>query len=172
MGPVEVVFLVLIVLFGVIGVVRGWQQELGVTTMLLLTLFAITFLFARDEPGRLDSLFVRIGLTQDQIVVVTSLMAVAALLIVTFISYQGLGLTYPGSKKSNFLSLLVGLINGYLLAGSIWYYLERAGWPLADVVPPFSQFYTFFSQILPPAIFGWQFFILLAVGMLILRVAR
>jgi hypothetical protein len=172
MGPVEIVFLVVIVLFGAIGVVRGWQQELGVTTMLLLTLFAITFLFAREEPGRLDAVLVRIGIAEDQIVVITSLVAVVALLVVTFISYQGLGLTYPGSKKSGFLSLAVGLINGYLLAGSIWYYLEKAGWPLANVTPPFSQFYQFFSQILPPAIFGWQFFILLAVGMLILRVAR
>ena len=43
MGPVEVVFLILIGLFGAIGVVRGWQRELGVTTMLLITLFVIEF---------------------------------------------------------------------------------------------------------------------------------
>jgi hypothetical protein len=172
MGPVEIVFIVVIVLFGAIGVVRGWQHELGVTTMLLITLFAITFLFARDEPGRLDAVLVGLGLAEDQLVVITSLVAVVALLMVTFISYQGLGLTYPGSKKSGLLSLLIGLVNGYLLAGSLWYYLERAGWPLTNVVPPFSEFYQFFSLILPPAIFGWQFFILLAVGMLILRVVK
>jgi hypothetical protein len=94
------------------------------------------------------------------------------LLLVTFISYQGLGLVYPGTGKSSFLSLMIGLINGYLFAGSIWYYLARADWPLANVVPPFSSFYDFFVMILPPEIFGWQFFILLAVGMLILRVVR
>lgn len=172
MGPVEVVFLVVIALFGAIGIVRGWQNELGVTTMLLLTLFVITFLFPTDAPGRLDPVLLRLGATEDQLVIITSIIAVIALLVVTFVSYQGLGLTYPGSKKNNLLSLAIGLINGYLLAGSVWYYLARANWPLAKVVPEFSSFYLFFSQILPPAIFGWQFFILLAVAMLILRVIR
>jgi hypothetical protein len=45
MGPVEGVFLAIIAMFGAIGVVRGWQQELGVTTMLLLALFVISFIF-------------------------------------------------------------------------------------------------------------------------------
>lgn len=172
MGPVEVVFLVVIALFGAIGIVRGWSNELGVTTMLLLTLFVITFLFPTGAAGRVDSLLLRIGVEDSQLIVITSLIAVVALLAVTFVSYQGVGLTYPGGKKNNLLSLLIGLINGYLLAGSVWYYLERANWPLANVTEPFSDFYKFFSMILPPAIFPWQFFILLAVAMLILRVIR
>lgn len=172
MGPVEVVFLVMIALFGAIGIVRGWNNELGVTTMLLLTLFVITFLFPTDATGRIDSLLLGIGIDDDQLIVITSLTAVVMLLVVTFVSYQGLGLTYPGGKKNSLLSLLIGLVNGYLLAGSIWYYLERANWPLANVTEPFSDFYKFFSQILPPAIFPWQFFILLAVAMLVLRVIK
>lgn len=172
MGPVEVVFLVVIALFGAIGIVRGWSNELGVTTMLLLTLFVITFLFPTETAGRLDSLLVRVGVAENQVIVITSLIAVVALLAVTFISYQGMGLTYPGGKKNNLLSLLIGLINGYLLAGSVWYYLDRANWPLATVTEPFSDFYEFFSLILPPAIFPWQFFILLAVAMLVLRVVK
>lgn len=172
MGPVEVVFLVVIALFGAIGIVRGWSNELGVTTMLLLTLFVIIFLFPTGATGRIDSLLLRIGVDESQLIVITSLIAVVALLAVTFISYQGVGLAYPGGKKNNLLSLLIGLVNGYLLAGSLWYYLERANWPLTNVTEPFSDFYKFFSQILPPAIFPWQFFILLAVAMLILRVIK
>lgn len=172
MGPVEVVFLVVIALFGAIGVVRGWQQELGVTTMLLLALFVITFVFATAVGDRVTSALASADVSEAQITTIQSLVAVGLLLAVTFISYQGLGLTYPGGKKNGLLSLAVGLINGYLLAGSIWYYMAEADWPLANVVPEFSEFYLFFSQILPPAIFGWQFFILLAVGMLILRVIK
>ena len=52
MGPVEVVFLVVIGIFGAIGVVRGSQRELGVTTMLLLALFVITFLFTSPAGSR------------------------------------------------------------------------------------------------------------------------
>ena len=67
---------------------------------------------------------------------------------------------------------MVGLVNGYLFAGSIWYDLALAHWPFTNVVPTYTTFYNFFVQILPPAIFGWQFFILLAVAMLILRVGQ
>lgn len=172
MGPVEVVFLILIGLFGAIGVVRGWQRELGVTTMLLITLFVIEFVFTTSVGQRVESFFAGAGVSQEQMVVAESMIAVGLLLLVAFISYQGQSLVYPGSGKNSFLSLLIGLLNGYLFAGSIWYYLARADWPLADIVPDFSQFYDFFVQILPPAIFGWQFFILLAVAMLILRVVK
>jgi hypothetical protein len=172
MGPVEIVFLVVIGLFAAIGVVRGWQRELGVTTMLLITLFVITFTFSTAVGDRITSALSSAGVSQGQVATFQSLFAVGLLLLVTFISYQGLGLVYPGTGKNNFLSLLIGLVNGYLLAGSIWYYLARADWPLSKVEPPFSAFYDFFVQILPPEIFGWQFFILLAVAMLIIRVIR
>lgn len=172
MGPVEIVFLVVIGLFSAIGIVRGWQRELGVTTMLLITLFVVTFIFSTAVGDRLNSALVGFGVSEAQLTTLQSLFAVGLLLVVTFISYQGLGLVYPGTGKKNFLSLMIGLINGYLLAGSIWYYLARADWPLVTVEPPFSAFYNFFVQILPPEVFGWQFFILLAVAMLIIRVIR
>ncbi len=172
MGPVEVVFLVVIAIFGAIGVVRGWQRELGVTTMLLLALFVVEFVLTTPVGERVESFLSGANVTDAQIIALQSMAAVGLLLLVTFISYQGLGLVYPGSGKNNFLSLMIGLVNGYLFAGSIWYYLARANWPLVNVVPDFSSFYKFFVQILPPEIFGWQFFILLAVGMLIIRVIR
>jgi hypothetical protein len=172
MGPVEGVFLAIIAIFGAIGVVRGWQQELGVTTMLLLALFVISFIFTTTVGDRLNSALTGVGVSESGMITLQALFAVGLLLIVTFISYQGVGLAYPGGKKNSLLSLAIGLLNGYLLAGSIWYYLAEADWLGANIVPDFSQFYLFFSQILPPAIFGWQFFILLAVTMLILRVVK
>lgn len=172
MGPVEIVFLVVIGIFGAVGVVRGYQRELGVTTMLLITLFVLGFLTESSFGTRLDTFLKDTGMSEEALASFWALVAVGVLLVVTFISYQGLGLVYPGSGKNAFLSLIVGLVNGYLFAGSIWYYLADAGYPLADVVPDFSTFYDFFVQILPPAIFGWQFFILLAVAMMIIRVIK
>jgi hypothetical protein len=172
MGPVEIVFLVVIGLFGAIGVVRGWQRELGVTTMLLLALFVIEFVLTTPIGTRVESFLSGANVSEAQIVTLQSMAAVGLLLLVTFISYQGLGLVYPGTGKNSFVSLLIGLLNGYLFAGSTWYYLARADWPLLNVTPEYSSFYNFFVQILPPEIFGWQFFILLAVAMLIIRVIR
>jgi hypothetical protein len=91
---------------------------------------------------------------------------------VAFISYQGLGLAFPGSGQNHFVSLLVGLVNGYLFAGSIWWYLQSAGWPLGKVTQTYTPLYEFLVQLLPPAIFGWQFYILVAVAMLIFRVVK
>ena len=172
MGPIEILFLVVIGLFGAIGVVRGYQRELGVTTMLLLALFVIEFFMATTLGDRVTGVFSNLGVSETQIDTIVDLTACAVLLIVTFISYQGLGLVYPGSGRNNFLSLLIGLLNGYLFAGSIWWYLQNAGWPLAKVTEPFTPAYDFLVQLLPPEIFGWQFFILVAVAMLIIRVIR
>jgi hypothetical protein len=173
MGPIEWVFIVVIVLWGFIGLVRGYQRELGVTTMLLLTLFALQFLFDSQLTERLDAALLGMGATESNLVVLQSLFAVTVLIIVMFISYQGVILLYPGTGSYPLMSFLVGLLNGYLFAGSIWYYLDRAGWPIVDrVIPDYTPFYELFVQLLPPAVFGWQFFILLAVAMLILRVLK
>lgn len=172
MGPIELLFLTLFVLFGAIGVVRGYQRELGVTTMLLLALFVISFFMATALGDRIVSALVNIGMSETQVNTVVNLSACLLLMVVTFISYQGLGLVYPGSGQNHFVSLLIGLLNGYLFAGSLWWYLQSAGWPLGKVTATYTPVYDFLVQLLPPEIFGWQFFILVAVAMLIIRVAR
>ena len=172
MGPIELLFLTIFGLFGAIGVVRGYQRELGVTTMLLLALFVIEFFMATALGDRVTALLSNAGVSETQIATIVDLTACAVLLFVTFISYQGLGLIYPGSGRNHFLSLLIGLLNGYLLAGSIWWYLQSAGWPFGKVTDTYTPVYEFLVKLLPPEIFGWQFFILVAVAMLIIRVVR
>ena len=172
MGPIELLFLTIFGLFGAIGVVRGYQRELGVTTMLLLALFVIEFFMATALGDRVTAVLSNAGVSETQIATIVDLTACAVLLFVTFISYQGLGLIYPGSGRNHFLSLLIGLLNGYLLAGSIWWYLQSAGWPIGKVTETYTPVYEFLVKLLPPEIFGWQFFILVAVAMLIIRVIR
>jgi hypothetical protein len=158
-------------IFGVIGIVRGYQRELGVTTMLLITLFVITF--TDEQLGeRITALLLDAGLSESAITSLFSVFACSLLVLVTFISYEGVSLVFPGTGGKWFLSLLVGLTNGYLFAGSIWYYLSEADWILVQVLPDYSPLYEFLVNFLPPAIFGWPYFILLAVGMLLLRVVR
>ena len=172
MGPIELLFLVLVALFGGIGLVRGYQRELGVTTMLLLGLFVIGFFSATVLGDRCTTVLTNLGLSQTDIKTLVNLTACGVLLLVAFISYQGLGLIYPGSGQNHFVSLLVGLIDGYLLAGSIWWYLQDAGWPFAKVTTTYTSLYEFLVQLLPPATLSWQFCILVAVTMLIIRVVK
>ncbi len=172
MGPIELLFLTVIGLFGAIGLVRGYQRELGVTTMLLLALFVIEFFTSTALGDRVITVLTNLGLSQTQLATIVDLTACGVLLLITFISYQGLGLIYPGSGQNHFVSLMVGLINGYFLAGSIWWYLQEAGWPFGEVTPTYTPLYEFLVQLLPPAIFPWQFYILVAVTMLIIRVVK
>ncbi len=90
--------------------------------------------------------------------------------MVAFISYQGQTLTFPGTGGSTFFDAGVGFLNGYLLAGSIWYYLQQAGWPGLPVVPTYTPAYQAMVRLLPPAVFSWPYFIGLAVILLIARV--
>lgn len=169
MGPIELLFLVVTVMFGAIGLVRGYQRDLGVATMLFIALFVIEFTFAEPVGSRVNDFLVGRGVSETGIATLQAFLACGILIVVTFISYQGITIIFPGSGSNAIISLLVGLLNGYLFAGSIWYYLAQADWPLGKVVADYSTLYEFLVQILPPAIFGWQFFILMAVGLLILR---
>jgi len=104
--------------------------------------------------------------------VISNMIAVAVMLIIAFISYQGEVLTYPGKGDNWFFSLGTGLLNGWLLAGSVWYYFDKAGWPGGFVSPPFSQYYNTMVKLLPPAVLPWQVLILLVVFMMVLRVLK
>ena len=80
-------------------------------------------------------------------------------------------MSFPGKRGRIFFDLGSGLLNGYLFAGSLWYYLQEANWPILRPVGAISRrITTFLCAFLPPAIFGWQYLIGLAIIMLIARI--
>jgi hypothetical protein len=170
MGPIEITFLVLLVVFGAIGLVRGYPRELGVTTMLLIALFVLVFMQTYASQYLQKFLEFVAGADPAKQKNVQAFMFCGFLIVIAFISYQGETLTFPDKGPNSFISLGTGVLNGYLFAGSLWYYLACANWPLLDVQPPYTKVYYALSTILPPAIFKWQYLIALVVLMLILRV--
>jgi hypothetical protein len=58
-------------------------------------------------------------------------------LAIVFASYAGRTLDFAGkplrAPEGTILSLLVGLLNGYLVAGTIWYYANLYGYPYMNV---------------------------------------
>jgi hypothetical protein len=172
MGPVGFVFLAIAVIFGVIGIVRGYTRELGVTTMLFVALLALELMAGPLEARFVHFLTTVFGVSPEAIPGIVALIACVFLSIVVFISYQGVSLAFPGKGESWFLGLCVGLLNGYLFAGSLWYYLQAAGWPLLHdfITPQYSQLNLAIQKLLPPAIFSWQILAFLVIFMLIMRV--
>jgi len=150
-----VVFWLFIVVFGLVGGMRGWSRELLVTSALVLGLFLIAILETYIGPFR-DSMALQTPGTQ---VVVRS----GLLILLAFFGYQTPNLRALQPKVARerveeiVLGLMLGLLNGYLLIGSIWYYMNQAGYPTNLVAAPeegsalATQIATYMPY-LPPAV--------------------
>jgi hypothetical protein len=168
MTPIEITFLILIVIFGVIGMARGYHLGLGITTMLFAAL-SLIFLGEYKLGPQLDALFSAIA-GPGNANVVQAIVYTLFLIFIVFVSVQGEILVFPGGGNSPLLGLLVGLVNAYLGLGSIFYYWSVAGWPFPWVVHTYDQLYAALVRIMPPAILPWWFYVVMLIIMLVLRV--
>ncbi len=119
MIPVEYLWFVLILVFGIIGLVRGLWKELGVTTILLLSLFVLKF--GWNQIGARIMNVIPGQLADNEVMAIYYSVTI---LFVTYISYQGFTLTFPGRGLQGIaraaFGLPGGLLNGYLIVGTIW----------------------------------------------------
>jgi uncharacterized membrane protein required for colicin V production len=121
-----VVFGTLIVIFAVIGAMRGWAKELLVMSSVILALFLINILENYIPPYRS-------ALTTEP---ETMLVARAViLLLLAFFGYQTPHIRVLQPKlvreqlQDTLLGFILGALNGYLLIGSLWFFLHQAGYP-------------------------------------------
>lgn len=160
MTPVEYLWIELAILFGVIGVIRGFLKELGVTLVLIVTLFALDLLTRNLAVifnfGAAITRLQAISQAQNNQGLLLGLY-VAVVLLMTYIAYQGYVITYPGQEpkgiQGTLLSLMVGLINGYLLAGTLWFYVDKFKGPVVSaglLHLPYTSLAQRLLQILPP----------------------
>lgn len=169
---VEIVFFGLVVIFGLTGMSNGYKRELGVTVALMLTLCLLELTEANFSTQFNSVLNFAVPSAPLYREVVRGFFYCLVLMLVVFLAYQGDFLRFPGSEHSTVLSLGSGLLNGYLLAGSIWYYLAQAGWPYLPWVGSFSQLYRAAWQVLPPNILTWPLLFVFAIGMLLTRLVK
>jgi hypothetical protein len=132
---IEYVCIAIVLVFGVVGIVRKYPRELGVTTMcvaalLLLVQFGDAILTLLQ--GTLGGEFAWLASPRFE-----AGFMVAIFLVVIFVSYQGMTLSFKGiapeGPVSHLLGLLVGLLNGYFITGTPWFYLHRHGYPFGLV---------------------------------------
>ena len=123
-------FWLLVVIFGLIGVFRGWAKELLVSFSLVLSL-AFNALLRRYVP-------VVNTLPDDG----TALLWIRIIIILTlvFFGYQTVGLPRFASKaareklQDSLLGFVLGAVNGYLVIGSIWFYMHQALYPFTSYI--------------------------------------
>ena len=134
MVSLVVVFGMFVVLFAIMGGMRGWAKELLVTSAAVLGLFlnAIleTYVESYNHAFSLQS-------EGAQFLMRGGLMT----LLVVF-GYQTPKLPILHDRvirerlQDVLLGLVLGAINGYLYVGSLWFYLHEAGYPTELVTAP------------------------------------
>ncbi|HEY5269407.1 MAG TPA: CvpA family protein [Anaerolineales bacterium] len=132
MVSLSFVFWMYVILFGIIGGMRGWAKELMVTFSVILAL-TFTTLLEHYVP------FVRDVLQKDSAALYFWLRAIILGLLV-FFGYQTPHISRfaPKMTREKFQDILLGVflgaINGYLIAGTIWYYMADAGYPFPQII--------------------------------------
>jgi len=123
-------FWVLVILFAIVGMMRGWTKEIVVTASVVLALFTINQL--------MSPLFAFIGWDNNinqppEIRRWQFFIMSAFILLLAFVGYQGptlarsrVGdrLTRRDNLQDKLLGFFVGALNGWLIVGSIWSFLE------------------------------------------------
>lgn len=181
MQPLEVLWGVLLITFALVGIVRGFLKELGVTTVLLVLLFGLSRLEDRI-PEYLTKAVGIAGYTVPEVSepagqAIWASFYVLVIVFVTLISYHGETLAFEGSPpkgpKGILFGLLTGLVNGYLVSGSLWYFLDKYDYPirLLQFQEPLTDFAQSLIPLLPLTLLR-PFLPFLVVFMIIVRVIR
>ena len=115
---------------------RGWAKEVLVTFSVVLGLFIITLL-QQFEPSILAALA-----TNNS----TTLFWFRSLLVVVlvFFGYQTPNLArIAGTNRfvreklqDSLLGMFLGAINGFMIVGTLWFFLNAAQYPFASIITP------------------------------------
>ncbi len=115
MVEIQELFIILIVVMGVIGAVRGFLKELGVTLVLIATLFALDRLIpiVNNFINGGGFGFLSLGPVPETQSTDDILFVIFAAILVggTFIAYQGETLAYEGKDPRGIVGLIVGILD-------------------------------------------------------------
>ncbi len=159
MGPIEYFFLLIGVMITAIGVARKYNNELGNSIIFMFTISALGVVqtqFAGQFQRLVDVIQSVLGGTSDQ----WGMLFFAGLfIIVVIMSYTGITFIYGLNPRKGFLgalfTLTVALFDGWLVAGTIWYYSAKFNYPFFPIVPDFtSTAQTIVNGFLPQTVFG------------------
>jgi uncharacterized membrane protein required for colicin V production len=126
---------IMVGLFAMVGFLRGWTKEIVATAGIILALFALY----QFQGILLDQL------TQSASPDQKFYFYAIPFIVITFFAYQTPGTAARLSEgrmwsnrreglQERLLGLVIGAVNGYLIFGTIWYFLEATGYPFPPYV--------------------------------------
>lgn len=140
MVPLETLFWGMVLMFGIIGALRGWAKELLVVFSVVLARF-VEYVLWQYVPIINKSLQ---GLAVEQ---PQTWFYVRGLVFVTLVSFGYATTTIStalGSRarkekfQDTLLGFFLGAVNGFLVVGMLWGFLHEMGYGLWDITPPVS----------------------------------
>jgi hypothetical protein len=160
MISLDAFFWIFVVLFGIVGAMRGWSKEILVTFAVILTLFVISVVETLPIVGP--------ALTKTP--EIDFYVRVSLLTLLVFFGYQSPSIgRLAGNNRfareklqDSLLGFLLGAINAYLFIGTVLFYLQKAydlmgtgKYPIEFILPvdsntPAGIAYLELLKILPP----------------------
>ena len=186
MAPIEVFFGAILLIFGLIGLARGFLKELGVTLPIMFLLFFLNQFRTQLDVGLAKALGAGVSALSDaRKDLLQCWMYILLLIAAAFVSYQGETLAFggqaPKGPQAILLGALTGLLNGYLVTGSIWYYMDKFGYPITLLGFSSDKLSAFAKGVIPflplnflgePILFGQSLLLYLSALLLLARVIR
>ena len=138
MISLNVLFYLFVLIFALIGAIRGWAKETIATFSTFLALFIIS-VFETYVPG-ISTFFDSDPVTSK--VIFNSIL----LAVIVFAGYQTPNLPalvdnqrfMRDRLQDTILGFIIGALNGYMIFGSIWYFMHAANYPFAFVLAPIA----------------------------------
>ena len=152
MISLPVLFWMYVIMFALIGAMRGWAKEILVTSGVIVAIFLVTILetfvpFLRSDATSVSTFWVRMVI----------------LILMVFFAYQSpkIPRNIDNQKfvRDRFEDILLGCfiggVNGFMIFGTAWYYLQDAGYPFTwisapDLLTEAGQSAVGLLEILPP----------------------
>ena len=138
MMPLGTAFVGLVILFGIIGALRGWAKELLVTFSVILARF-IEYVLLNHMFTVSDILT---GMVKDKpqnwfyARLLLFIIMIAFGYATTTISAALGGKARKEKLQDTLLGFFLGVINGVLIAGLIWGFLDQEGYTLWGITAP------------------------------------
>jgi hypothetical protein len=131
MISLSIVFWMFVIIFAFIGILRGWARELLVTLSGVIALFLLAiierYIPAITSPMNATSLFwFRTAILLGLACFGYLSPKLPPLAINVKLSYESL--------QNSILGMIVGGINAYLIIGSLWFFLDKAKYPFANIL--------------------------------------
>lgn len=181
MGALEILVLVVVIIFALVGAVRGYPKELGTTTGLLVALLVLSEWGEEIFSGLDSTMYGFLGLSflaSSYAPLWQVLFFLGFFVLMVFLAYHGETLAFRGSSPPGPLGTIMnmanGTVNGYLIAGSIWYYLYRFDYPIRIpglFPPPLSEITQGLLPLLPVTLLQPHLLIFIAF-LLLMRILR